>query len=214
MRSCAICERTLLMGERAVRFAPEEGAELVDVCPLCQETALEHGWLKEGTPTTPIDRRRPPAPPPRARRVARPRRARPTSTIAPPEPILRRLSERRGRDPRGRRPLQREHATAARSAGSRRASARRRRASSRSPASPASWPSPSPGTSPGTSTASRPDSAQPVRLERRGHELDELEDELQGRGTRTSRTRAGSSRRSRASSARLAQPVCLQSEQR
>ena len=58
---CGICERTLLMGERAVRFAPEEGAELVDVCPLCQEVALEHGWLKEGTPTTPLvadDRRR------------------------------------------------------------------------------------------------------------------------------------------------------------
>ena len=58
---CAICERTLLMGERAVRFAPGEGAELVDVCPLCQEIALEHGWIKEGTPTTPTvdsDRRR------------------------------------------------------------------------------------------------------------------------------------------------------------
>ena len=54
MRICAICERSLLMGERAVRYAPEEGAELVDVCALCQETAVEHGWLKEGTPTTPI----------------------------------------------------------------------------------------------------------------------------------------------------------------
>ncbi|MBX5475350.1 MAG: hypothetical protein IRZ20_10090, partial [Thermoleophilia bacterium] len=52
-RTCAVCERTLLMGERAVRFAPEEGAELVDVCPLCQEVALEHGWIKEGTPTVP-----------------------------------------------------------------------------------------------------------------------------------------------------------------
>src|SRR5919108_5696201 len=52
-RVCAICERTLLMGERAFRYAPEEGADLVDVCPLCQEIALEHGWLKEGTPTTP-----------------------------------------------------------------------------------------------------------------------------------------------------------------
>ena len=50
---CAICERTLLLGERAVRFAPDEGAELVEVCPLCQEIAVEHGWLKEGTPTTP-----------------------------------------------------------------------------------------------------------------------------------------------------------------
>src|SRR5881397_3676827 len=60
-RVCAICERTLLLGERAFRYAPEEGAELVDVCPLCQETAVEHGWLKEGTPSTPVvagDRRR------------------------------------------------------------------------------------------------------------------------------------------------------------
>ena len=40
------------MGERAVRFAPS-GEDFVDVCPLCQETALEHGWIKEGSPTTP-----------------------------------------------------------------------------------------------------------------------------------------------------------------
>jgi hypothetical protein len=49
------------MGERVVRFAPQEGAELVDVCPLCQDEAAEYGWLKEGAPTTPlvpIERRR------------------------------------------------------------------------------------------------------------------------------------------------------------
>ena len=92
MRMCAICERTLLMGERAVRFSPEEGAELVDVCPLCQETALEHGWIKEGTPTTPTipgDRRR-------RRRgfgdLLGLHRAGADDTLAPPEPILRRLS--------------------------------------------------------------------------------------------------------------------------
>jgi hypothetical protein len=50
---CAVCERTLLMGERAVRFAPAEGAELVDVCPLCQELAVEAGLIKEGAPSTP-----------------------------------------------------------------------------------------------------------------------------------------------------------------
>src|SRR5947207_15245570 len=89
---CAICERTLLLGERAVRFAPDEGAELVEVCPLCQEIAVEHGWLKEGTPTTPTipgDKRR--------RRRGLPellgmRRSAADATIAPPEPILRRLS--------------------------------------------------------------------------------------------------------------------------
>ena len=42
------------MGERIFRFAPHEGAELVDVCPICQDEALEYGWLKEGSPTTPL----------------------------------------------------------------------------------------------------------------------------------------------------------------
>src|SRR2546423_8010616 len=52
-RSCAVCERTLLTGERAVRFSPDGDGEFVDVCPLCQEIALDHGWVKEGSPTTP-----------------------------------------------------------------------------------------------------------------------------------------------------------------
>jgi hypothetical protein len=52
-RACAICERTLLMGERATRFSPDGVSDFVDVCPLCVEIALEHGWLKEGSPTTP-----------------------------------------------------------------------------------------------------------------------------------------------------------------
>src|SRR5438445_138967 len=51
-RSCAVCERTLLMGERSTRFTPD-GENFVDVCPLCQDIALEYGWLKEGSPTTP-----------------------------------------------------------------------------------------------------------------------------------------------------------------
>jgi len=92
-RVCAICERTLLMGERAFRYAPEEGADLVDVCPLCQEIALEHGWLKEGMPTTPVvvgDRRR--------KRRGLPellglRRSGHEEALVPSEPILRRLSE-------------------------------------------------------------------------------------------------------------------------
>jgi hypothetical protein len=58
-RTCAICERTLLVGERTVRYSPN-GEDFVDVCPLCQEVALDHGWVKEGSPTTPVvgDRRR------------------------------------------------------------------------------------------------------------------------------------------------------------
>jgi len=52
-RTCAICERTLLMGERAIRFSPNGGGDYVDVCPLCAETAVEYGWVREGAPTTP-----------------------------------------------------------------------------------------------------------------------------------------------------------------
>src|SRR3954470_5401519 len=51
-RSCAVCERSLLMGERSTRFTTD-GENFVDVCPLCQDIALEYGWLKEGSPTTP-----------------------------------------------------------------------------------------------------------------------------------------------------------------
>jgi predicted RNA-binding Zn-ribbon protein involved in translation (DUF1610 family) len=60
-RRCSVCERTLLMGERAVRFAPNGGTTFVDVCQLCQETANDYGWVKEGSPTTPTiapDRKR------------------------------------------------------------------------------------------------------------------------------------------------------------
>lgn len=92
-RSCAICERSLLMGERAVRFQPYAGAEFVDVCPLCVDEALEHGWIKEGSPTTPL------GPPDRRRRRSGLARLFDLGgrSAAPPvvaEPILRRLSER------------------------------------------------------------------------------------------------------------------------
>ena len=91
-RTCAICERSLLMGERALRFAPD-GHEFVDVCPLCQDIALEHGWIKEGSPTTPTvsagrRRRRGTA---LGRLFAGLRPDQPEPVAA--EPILRRLSE-------------------------------------------------------------------------------------------------------------------------
>src|SRR6266576_877944 len=93
-RSCAVCERTLLMGERALSFAPSDGGELVDVCPLCQELAVEAGWIKEGAPTTPtVDgghrRRR------RKRNLVEflgITRAPDQEALAQQEPILRRLS--------------------------------------------------------------------------------------------------------------------------
>jgi hypothetical protein len=91
-RSCAICERTLLMGERAIRFSPNGGGDYVDVCPLCAETAVEYGWIREGAPTTPT------VPNERKRRrgflnAIMGTRPRATENTVAPEPILRRLSE-------------------------------------------------------------------------------------------------------------------------
>jgi hypothetical protein len=91
-RTCAICERTLLMGERALRFSPD-GHDYVDVCPLCQELALDHGWVKEGAPTTPVlaPERRRRGRPSLARLLAPRRQAAPAPVAS--APILRRLSE-------------------------------------------------------------------------------------------------------------------------
>ena len=79
------------MGEHAIRFSPG-GGEYVDVCPLCAEIALEHGWIREGspsTPTVPIDARR--------RRKSRWgglfSSGRAEEAPVADEPILRRLSE-------------------------------------------------------------------------------------------------------------------------
>ena len=91
-RTCAICGRSLLMGERAVRYAPE-GEDFVDVCPLCQDVAAEEGWLKEGSPTSPVVA----AERPRRRlglslgTIFERARPQPTQPVAS-EPILRRLS--------------------------------------------------------------------------------------------------------------------------
>jgi hypothetical protein len=79
------------MGERAIRFSPNGGMDYVDVCPLCAETAIEYGWIREGSPTTPM------VPTERRRRGllstllgTKPRAV--EETVAS-EPILRRLSE-------------------------------------------------------------------------------------------------------------------------
>jgi hypothetical protein len=89
-RACAVCHRTLLMGERAVRFSTG-GDEWVDVCPLCTETADEHGWIREGTPTTPLV----PEQPRRRRRfpglsLLEHRQEEPEPVVS--QPMLRRLS--------------------------------------------------------------------------------------------------------------------------
>ena len=94
-RTCAICERTLLMGERAVRYSPNGGTDYVDVCPLCQEVAVEHGWIREGAPVSPTvaaDRRRRGTPAGWLSAFMRPRPRADEHTVAS-EPILRRLSD-------------------------------------------------------------------------------------------------------------------------
>jgi len=90
-KQCAICERTLLVGELPLRFAPDGIDDYVDVCVLCHETALDNGWVREGSPIGPA--------------VRHTRRRRPLSLSAifganrrpaadqmVAEPILRRLS--------------------------------------------------------------------------------------------------------------------------
>jgi hypothetical protein len=173
LRQCAVCERTLLLGERSVRFAPDEGAELVDVCPLCQETALEHGWIKEGTPTTPTipgERRR------RRRGLVEMLGLSRASgdTIAPPEPILRRLSEDEiavleAADLFNASSYRRTVGGIAKSLGEAKASIVPMSGVSGELAVTVAW------DLSWYQYRVTPESAQPVRLERRGHELDELE---------------------------------------
>jgi len=176
-QSCAVCERTLLMGERAVSFAPSEGAELVDVCPLCQELAIEAGWIKEGAPTTPtLENGR--------RRRRRKRnfveflgltRSTDDEALARQEPILRKLSD--------------GEVALLEAADLFNGSAYRRTVGgiAKSLGEPSASIVPLSGTSGELAVTVAwelswyqyrvsPDSGQPVRLERRGHELNELED--------------------------------------
>jgi hypothetical protein len=175
LRACAICERTLLLGERSFRYAPEEGAELVDVCPLCQEIAVEHGWLKEGTPSTPVvagDRRR--------RRRTLPellglKRSRRDDTIVPSEPILRRLSNDEvaileAADLFNGSTFRRTVGGIQKSLGAAKASLIPLSGTNGELAVTVAW------DLSWYQYRVSPDSAQPVRLERRGHELEELEE--------------------------------------
>jgi len=176
-RTCAVCERTLLMGERAVRFAPGDGGELVDVCPLCQELAVEAGWIKEGAPTTPtVDGGR--------RRRRRKRnlveylgltRAPEQEALAHQEPILRRLSEGEvalleAADLFNGSAYRRTVGGIAKSLGEPNASIVPLSGTSGELAVTVAW------ELSWYQYRVSPDSGQPVRLERRGHELAELDD--------------------------------------
>ncbi len=173
-RTCAVCERTLLLGERAVRFSPEEGAELVDVCPLCQDVAVEHGWLKEGAPTTPTvsgSRRR------RRRGIVEFLGLTRTSGdggLAQQEPILRRLSDGEvalleAADLFNASSYRRTVGGIAKSLGEARASIVPLSGVAGELAVTVAW------DLSWYQYRVSPESAQPVRLERRGHELEELE---------------------------------------
>ena len=93
IRSCSICERTLLIGEEPVRFSPDGTDEFVDVCPLCQEAAFDYGWVREGSPIVAAGR------PARRRKslslasIFGNGQRRPAGESLVAEPILRRLSE-------------------------------------------------------------------------------------------------------------------------
>jgi hypothetical protein len=173
MQTCAVCERTLLMGERATRFAPAEGEEFVDVCPLCQELAVEHGWLKEGSPTSPTvpgDRRR-------RRSLAEflgLTRMRSEETLAP-EPILRRLSDEElavveAADLFNASAFRRTIGGIAKSLGKPDASIVALSGVSGELAITVAW------EISWYQYRVSPESGQPVRLERRGHELSDLEE--------------------------------------
>lgn len=84
--TCAICGRTLLVGEDTARFSPD-GIEYVDVCPLCRGQAMEAGWYREGDTRLPVL-----AAPPRRGFVARLFGAPQPRPAAVAQPILNRLS--------------------------------------------------------------------------------------------------------------------------
>src|SRR2546421_5075940 len=174
-QQCAVCERTLLMGERAASFAPSEGAELVDVCPLCQEVAVEAGWIKEGTPTTPTlvgERRR------RKRGLVEflgLTRAPDDGALARQEPILRKLSDNEvalleAADLFNGSAYRRTVGGIAKSLGEPQASIVPLSGSAGELAVTVAW------ELSWYQYRVSPDSAQPVRLKRRGHELEELEE--------------------------------------
>ena len=162
------------MGERAVRFAPAEGAELVDVCPLCQDVAIEAGWIKEGAPTTPTlggERRRKRG---LTEFLGGRARAGDEEPLAQQEPILRRLSDGEvalleAADLFNASPYKRTVGGIAKSLGTPQASIVPLSGTAGELVVTVAW------DLSWYQYRVSPDSGQPLRLERRGHELDELE---------------------------------------
>ena len=174
-RVCAICERSLLMGEHAIRFSPG-GGEYVDVCTLCAEIALEHGWLREGSPsqpTLPIEARRRKS---RWGSLLSGRRA--EEAPVADEPILRRLSEPElavveAADLFNASPHRRTVAGVAKSLGAPKASIVPLSGVSGEMVVTVAW------EISWYQYRVSPDAPQPLRLEERGHDLEELEPSFQ-----------------------------------
>ncbi len=51
--SCAVCGRTVLLGERLVSYR-RVGSEDAQVCELCLDQADARGWTREGSPSLPV----------------------------------------------------------------------------------------------------------------------------------------------------------------
>ncbi len=51
--ACAVCGRTLLLGERLVAYENPEGAD-ARVCELCVDQADALGWIREGALSVPL----------------------------------------------------------------------------------------------------------------------------------------------------------------
>ncbi len=144
------------------------------MCALCLETAVEHGWIKEGTPTTPTivgDRKR------RRRGLGELlglSRSSADDTIVPPEPILRRLSGNEvalleAADLFNTSTYRRTVGGIAKSLGEAKASIVPLSGDAGELAVTVAW------DISWYQYRVSPESGQPVRLERRGHELEELE---------------------------------------
>jgi hypothetical protein len=174
-RTCAICERSLLMGEHAIRFSPD-GGDYVDVCPLCAEIALEHGWLREGSPSLPSvpihSRRR------KSRWGGLFGASRAEEAPVADEPILRRLSEPElavveAADLFNASPHRRTVAGVAKSLGPPKASIVPLSGVSGEMVVTVAW------EISWYQYRVSPDAAQPLRLAERGHDLEELEHSFQ-----------------------------------
>lgn len=77
--ACAICERTILLGEEPLRFAHQGRSRTV--CRLCASEARAGGWVEEGRPAPP------PVDPQRDGVLTRLRRRRAAPEIDPHDPI-------------------------------------------------------------------------------------------------------------------------------